>query len=266
MKIKTFAQRVLAAVLFPAFVFAAAPTPRLADGHPDLNGVWENGGGIDFLAPQKGKDGSVCVTGCAPAPAAPGAVPAPARMAPDRPRYRPEFQAKVNDLKDRQVQFDPVLRCRPPGVPRIGPPDKIVQTAREVVFLYEDVSGPFYRVVPFDPKVRRNDDSESYLGDALGHWEGDTLVVESRNFNDDSWLTDDGSFHTTSLRVTERLRRIGDQIEYSAVADDPKVLAEPWKLRPRKLTRTDVEFGEPAPCFEQDMQHMVDGTYHTNPR
>jgi len=164
------------------------------------------------------------------------------------------------------VQFDPVLRCRPPGVPRIGPPDKIVQTAHEIVFLYEDVSGPFYRVVPLNPKVQRNDDSESYLGDALGHWEGDTLVVETRNFNDDSWLTDDGSFHTTALRVTERLRRVGGQIEYSAVADDPKVLAEPWKLRPRKLTLTDVEYGEPAPCFEQDLANMVDGTYHTNPR
>jgi hypothetical protein len=257
---------VCAALVLSSGVLAATPsTPRLADGHPDLNGVWENGGGIDFLQPQKTANGSICVRDCdAPAPA--GAAGAAARPAPDRPKYRSEFQARVAELKQKQVQFDPVLRCRPPGVPRIGPPDKIVQTSREVVFLYEDVSGPFYRIVPLNPKVRRNDESASYLGDAFGHWEGDTLVVETGNFNEDSWLTDDGAFHSAALRVTERLRRVGDVIEYNAIADDPRVLAEPWTLKPRRLVRTDLEFGEPAPCVEQDMALMQDGTYHTNPR
>jgi hypothetical protein len=245
---------------------AAQPdTPLLPDGHPDLNGTWENGGGIDFLQPQKGPNGSVCVRECGDPPKA-GAAPAAARPAPDRPRYRAQFLARVRDLTEKQVQFDPVLRCKPPGVPRIGPPDKIVQTTREVVFLYEDVSGPFFRIVPLDPRAQRNDASESYLGDALGRWEGDTLVVESRNFNADSWLTDDGAFHTTALRVTERLRRVGNAIEYSAVADDPEVLAEPWKLQPRRMQLTAVEMAEPAPCFDQDLQLMQDGSYHANPR
>ena len=159
-----------------------------------------------------------------------------------------------------------LLRCRPPGLPRIGPPDKIVQSNREVVFLYEDVSGPFFRVVPLDPKATRNDDSETWLGNALGRWEGDTLVVDSRHFNDESWLTDDGAIHSKQLQVTERLRRVGDVIEYQATVVDPVMLAEPWVLRPRRLTRTDIEFGEPAPCIEQDLQHMVDDTHHTNPR
>jgi hypothetical protein len=105
-----------------------------------------------------------------------------------------------------------VLRCEPPGVPRIGPPDKIVQTTREVVFLYEDVSGPFFRIVPLRPGVKRIDDSESYLGDAEGQREGDTLVVVTRKFNALTWLTDDGSFHTSELVVTERLTRRGDEI------------------------------------------------------
>lgn len=257
----------VAAMLLPAMVLAAAAsTPRLADGHPDLNGVWENGGGIDFLKPQKDANGSVCVQGCDAPPNGSAPAPAAARPQPDRPRYRPEAQARVDELKARQVQFDPVLRCRPPGVPRIGPPDKIMHTVREVVFLYEDVSGPFYRVVPLDPKTKRNDDSESYLGTALGHWDGDTLVVETGGFNEDSWLTDDGAFHTAALHVTERLHRVGNEIEYTAVVEDPKVLAEPWKLRPRRLQHTDVEYGEPAPCFEQDMQHMMDDSHHTNPR
>lgn len=240
----------------------AVATPRLPDGKPDLNGVWDNGGGIDFLQPQRNADGSLCVSGCP----SPTAAAAGARQAPDRPRYRPELMGRVEDLKRRQQKEDPVLRCQPPGVPRIGPPDKIMQTAREVVFLYEDVSGPFFRVVPLRAGVARADDSESYLGDATGRWEGDTLVVETRNFNDLTWLTDDGALHTTALVVTERLTRRGDEIEYRAVADDPAVLAEPWQLRPRRLQRTDVEMAEPAPCVEQDLSHMQDDSYHSNPR
>ena len=255
-----------------ALAISAQPpaTPRLADGKPDLNGTWENGGGIDFLRPQTKADGSVCITGCAPV--APVAAPAPARapaaapLPPDRPRYRPEFEARVADLKRRQQKEDGVLRCQPPGLPRIGPPDKIVQTAREVVFLYEDVSGPFFRIVPLRQGVKRIDDSETYLGDATGHWEGDTLVVVSRNFNELTWLTDDGAFHSGKLVVTERLTRRGDEIEYRAVADDPSVLAEPWQQRPRRMVRTDVEMAEPAPCVEQDLSHMVDDSYHSNPR
>jgi hypothetical protein len=254
-------------------LLAATPaaTPRTADGKPDLNGVWDNGGGIDFVKPQTKANGSVCVTGCGPAapagrPAAGAAAPAAAPIGTARPSYRPEFAARVEDLKKHQQKEDPVLRCQPPGVPRIGPPDKIVQTSREVVFLYEDVSGPFFRVVPLRAGVKRADDSESYLGDAVGHWEGDTLVVVTRNFNDLSWLTDDGAFHSTGLVVTERLTRRGDQIEWLAKADDPKVLAEPWQLRPRLMQRTDVEMAEPAPCVEQDLSHMLDDSYHSNPR
>lgn len=255
-------------MLGATLVLAAAPaTPaRLADGHPDLNGTWENGGGIDFLKPQRLADGSVCVSGCPDAD--PAATPGAARPRPppDRPRYKPEYQAKVAELAAQQVKFDPVLRCRPPGLPRIGPPDKIVQTQQEIVFLYEDVSGPFFRVVPLDPKAERNDDSETWLGNALGRWEGDTLVVESTNFNDESWLTDDGAIHSKQLVVTERLRRVGEVIEYQATVVDPVMLAEPWVMRPRRLTRSTVDFGEPAPCVEQSLQHMVDDTYHTNPR
>jgi hypothetical protein len=248
----------------------AAKVPRTRDGRPDLNGTWENGGGIDFLRPQKLANGSVCVSGCAPAAGAPSAsatgAAGSARAMPDRPRYRSEFAAKVKDLETHQVKLDPVLRCQPPGVPRIGPPDKIVQTAREVVFLYEDVSGPFFRIVPLGAGVRRIDDSESYLGDATGRWEGDTLVVETTNFNDLSWLADDGAFHTTKMRVTERLTRHANDIEYRAVVDDPVVLAEPWQLRPRRLTLSETEMAEPAPCTDQDLANMVDESSHDNPR
>jgi hypothetical protein len=172
----------------------------------------------------------------------------------------------VEDLRKRQQKEDGVLRCQPPGVPRIGPPDKIVQTAREVVFLYEDVSGPFFRIVPLRPGVKRADDSETYLGDATGRWEGDTLVVETSNFNELTWLTDDGAFHSPKLKVTEWLTRTGNEIEYRSRVEDPTVLAEPWQPRPRRMVLTDIEMAEPAPCVEQDLSQMVDDTFHANPR
>jgi hypothetical protein len=242
----------LPAVLVGLCLAAAAPLsaqpsadiPRSPDGHPDLSGTWDNGAGIDFVRPTK-------------------AGPAPRQTA---PQYRPELAARVADLDKRQVQEDPVLRCVSPGVPRIGPPDKIVQRAGEAVFLYEDVSGSFFRIVPTDGRPHPTNNEPSYLGDAVGHWEGDTLVVETVNFNDQTWLTDNGAFHTTDLRVVERLRRTADTLEWEATAHDPAVLAQPWQTVKRVARLTDVEIVESPPCIDRSLDHMVDDTHHTNPR
>ncbi len=223
---------------------ASKPTPHLADGRPDLNGTWDRGG-IEFVRPQTLPDGSICVIGCPPAPGtAPrgGGQPA-APAAPNFPKYKPEFLAKVKDLSGRQVQTDTVLQCQPPGVPRIGPPAKIVQTAREVVFLYDDVNGSFFRIVPTDGRPHRKGLPASYLGDAIGRW-----------------------VHTKDLKVVERFRRVGDTIEYQSVAHDPAVLVEPWTARPRTLRLTDREIEEPARCEDRDIEHIIDGSHHDNPR
>jgi len=260
-----------------AFAIAAAASAqsadgvvRGADGHPDLSGTWDNGAGIDFVQPKKDGD-SICIFGCAsgapPPPrgeggaAAPGAPPPPVG-----PKYRPEFAARVADLDTRQVAEDPVLRCFAPGVPRIGPPDKIVQRAGELVFLYEDVSGSFFRIVPSDGRPHPTANEPSYLGDAVGHWEGDTLVVETVNFNDMTWLTDNGAFHTTDLRVVERLRRNGDTLEWTATAHDPAVLAAPYEAPRRVAKLTDLEIVESPPCIDRSLENMVDDSHHTNPR
>lgn len=241
----------------------AAQTPRLADRHPDLNGSWDNGGGIHFIVPKQFADGSVCVAGCWDTAAG---GPPPGMPSNEPPAYKPEYQAKVAELNKRQVDMDPGLRCKSPGVPRIGPPDKIVQTTQEVIFLYEDIAGSFFRIIPTDGRPHRRDAEESYLGDAVGSWEGDTLTVETVHFNEDSWLTDNGAFHTKELRVIEKLHRNGDTIEYQVTAEDPAVLAEPWQPPPRMLKLTDVELAEPPPCVEQDLKHMVDDSHHGNPR
>ena len=259
---------------------AKKATPHLADGKSDLNGTWDHLGGIEFVRPQNLDNGSVCVVGCPPAAAA-GAGGAGARAggagaraggppaappAPNFPKYKQEFLAKVKDLSERQVEVDTALQCQPPGVPRIGPPAKIVQTAREVLFLYDDVNGSFFRIIPTDGRARRKDLPASYLGDAIGRYEGDTLVVETVNFNEETWLSDNGAFHTKDLKVVERLRRVGDTLQYEATASDPSVLVEPWKERTQTLWLTDREIEESPRCEDRDLDLIKDGSHHDNPR
>ena len=259
---------------------AKKATPHLADGKSDLNGTWDHLGGIEFVRPQNLDNGSVCVVGCPPAAAA-GAGGAGARAggagaraggppaappAPNFPKYKQEFLAKVKDLSERQVEVDTALQCQPPGVPRIGPPAKIVQTAREVLFLYDDVNGSFFRIIPTDGRAHRKDLPASYLGDAIGRYEGDTLVVETVNFNEETWLSDNGAFHTKDLKVVERLRRVGDTLQYEATASDPSVLVEPWKERTQTLWLTDREIEESPRCEDRDLDLIKDGSHHDNPR
>jgi hypothetical protein len=252
-------------------VALAAPlaAQQSAQGHPDLSGTWDNGNGVAFVQPQR--DGaSICVRNCGPAPGAaatpaPAAPPAAVRGSPF-PSYKPELAAKVADLSERQVEEDPVLRCFSPGVPRIGMPDKIVQRSGEIVFLYDDYSGNYFRIVPTDGRPHRTDTEPTHLGDAVGRWEGDTLVVDTVSFNDETWLTDDGAFHTMNLRVVERLTRTADTLYWSATVYDPDVLTEPWIVEPRAATLTTRELIEVPRCEDQDLDHVVDGSHHPNRR
>ena len=251
-----------AALLASGAAIVAALGCTTDEGRPDLTGTWghQRVFALEFVCPEVKADGSVENQECRAAAAA-------EERGPGFPKYRPEVQAKVDELREKQVAMDTVLRCYPPGVPRIGPPAKIVQNDREVVFLYDDQNGSFYRIVPVDGRPHRSGLSASYLGDSVGRFEGDTLVVETVNFTDETWLTDNGAFHTRDLRVVERLRREGDTIEYQATAYDPSVLAEPWVTQPRMLRRSDEELEEPPRCEERDLEQMVDPTqFHENPR
>jgi hypothetical protein len=246
--------------------------PRLADGRPDFNGVWvrDGLGGDAFGSGKRETDGSVCILCPATPPAAAGAgataQPARPRLGPERPKYKPEFAAKVKELDTRQVEEDPALRCGNPGLPRIGAPDGVVQTSGQVVFLYNDLFGAAFRIIPTDGRPHRKDAEETYLGDSVGKWDGDTLVIESVKFVEDTWLIDDGAFHTADLKVVERLRLNNGKLEYQATAHDPAVLAEPWQMRTRVLRRSDKPMNEPLPCIERDLDHVVDGTHHDNAR
>lgn len=239
---------------------AKKPTPHLADGHPDLNGVWHHffGGLVAKVG-----DNSFTLNFGQSVPqgaAAPQAKPDPA------PQYKTQYVAKVKSLEANQVKEDHTLHCMPPGVPRIGPPQQIVQTQKQLVFLYADLTGNHWRVIPVDGHHSTDPDAEdTYNGDSVAHWEGDTLVVDVTRLTDDTWLGDNGLLHSSKLHVVERLRRVGDTIQYSMTADDPVVLEKPWTLT-RTLTLQADTLNEMPPCVDNDEGHYVNLEHHDNAR
>jgi hypothetical protein len=250
----------------PAKAAPVKPTPRTADGHPDLNGVWSGVGGISsFFRSEKKEDGSIQIKGGDQfyifTNKRPDAPPRPA-AAQNVPSYKPEFAEKVKNLNDNESKLDQVFYCGKPGVPRQGPPRKIMQTPKEVVFLYEDMSGDGYRVIPIDGRAHRADASPSYNGDSVGHWEGDTLVIDATNFVEDTWFGENGYFHSDAMRVIERLTRQGDAILYEVTVDDPKVLTQPWTMNPRKIQLTDEQLEESPRCVEQDGKRLLNSDHH----
>ncbi len=241
---------------------AAAATPRLADGHPDLNGNWvgPTGSGSTVAYPRgAAPEGSINAGMMSPEMAAralklmqdTGKGQAAASFGPvkNAPAWKSEaLRQKAEQLWQDGSRTDGVVMCGQPGVPRVGGPSKIIQTASELVFLYADPSGMVWRIVPTDGRDFRKHLDPSFYGDSVGHWEGDTLVVETRNLNDETWFGEYGYFHGEHMRVTERLSRDGDTLTWQATVDDPDVLSAPWVKAPVKLQRTDRQLEEPDRC------------------
>jgi hypothetical protein len=160
-----------------------------------------------------------------------------------RPVYKPEFWDKVQQLDMWTNKYDPVMTCQPLGVPREGPPRRIIQTDKDVIFIYTggDAGGGYgeYRIIPTDGrKHTKNPDFEyTYLGDTVGRWDGDTLVLDSIGFTDATWLGRGGLIHSGSLHVVEKFTRQGDALLYDVTVDDPEMFVGPWVLPTRIVTR-----------------------------
>jgi hypothetical protein len=218
--------------------------PRIADGKPDFSGMWDN-------PKEPGARGAATVFNRA-------------KMAP----FVPGGEALFYEPRTGDPRHDePRAFCMPSGFPSafLGPyPVQFIQTPQHLVMSTEFMN--VTRIIPLDGRPHKTDIEPTFYGEPIGHWEGDTLVIETVNFNEDTWLTDDGAFHTKDLKVTERLSRNGDTMTWVATADDPKVLAQPWNVRPRAMRLTANELQEPVPCVEQDLSHVVDGSHHDNPR
>ncbi len=126
---------------------------------------------------------------------------------------------------------DPITNCFPPGVPRIylirGEPVEIMQTPGRVVMLYE--YDHFVREIYTDGRQHPKDLPATWMGDSIGKWAGDTLVVDTVGFNDKTWLDNEGHPHSEDLHVVERIKRAShDTLTIEITIDDPKAYTKPW--------------------------------------
>jgi hypothetical protein len=247
----------------------SVPTPRTSDGKPDLSGVWIGTPTAEVKPDQQGNI-TVLTKG---RPCHPGQECRPSinfgrddgirqRMDQNVPVYKPEFWDKVQD-RDVNGNFgdfkDPAIKCYPNGLPRIGAPNKIVQTPTEVIFLYQHHNT--FRVIPVDGRSHDSIRSQdlTYYGDSIGQWDGDTLVIDSVGFTDETWLAFPGYFHTANMRVVERLRREGNTLIWQATVHDPEVLMQPWDMTPvRRALNPNPKalLVEELPCEDRDQDHL----------
>jgi hypothetical protein len=214
---------------------AAAKIPRTADGHPDFSGVWWRGADVGGRAPAG-------TPAAAPAGGR-GAAPAGARAAAPvtfQSLYNPSAQAKAKTLADKD---DPALGCVPTAFGTlnvsmfdVGAVAQIVQTPKFVILLTETYHG--FQIVPIDGRPHRDAVPPGYRGDAVGHWDGDTLVIDKNNFTDSNWLSAEGrvTFHSDAMHTVERYRLVdANTLEIEATVEDPKVLTKPWVVPKQTL-------------------------------
>jgi hypothetical protein len=251
------------AALLSVSAFAQAPKqaatqkssaiPRTASGKPDLTGVWQ--GGSTQRGSWEEANGGTGVGGSGRNPAAPVALssndrPAGREGAP----YQPWAAKKVLEAFNRRGIDDPTSRCLPAGIPRTVTlglfPQQFVQTPTQIIMLYEYMN--VFRVIPFASK-HPDDIIPSYLGSAIARWEGDTLVVDSIGYNDQTWLAGTGTFHTVALHTIERFTRVDkDRINYEITMEDPNVLTKPWILQSSLMLREGTRLEEYT-CAENNI-------------
>ena len=246
-----------ALLVLPVLLSAQESDPK------NIGGLWSY---VILLPPgglKKVIDGKAEVAKLPRGYAAPtGSVVPGALASTPKPSYKPEMLAKVKDLFDHESKTDPVFYCAQPGIPRIGPPRRIIQLPGEMVFLYEDVAGDPYRVIPTDGRGHRANGNPTFYGDSTGRWEGNAFIVDSTNFVEDTWFGEDGYFHSDAFHVTERFWRVGENLAYQATVEDPKVLAAPWVM-PVKVVKPSTDALEESPrCVETDASRLVNSDHH----
>ena len=209
-----------------------APAPRTPDGNPDLSGLWRpelNPYRFDLI--QDPKDEDIF-----------------------RPAAEVTFLKRVADFR----RDDPVTHCLPGGPSEIlNGMYRIIQTPTMLALLYEGGSGR-YRQIFVDGRKLPKDPNPSWLGSSVGHWEGDTLVVETAGFNDRSWLDRAGHPHSESLRVTERFRRVDfGHMQFQITFDDPETLTKPLSVSLAVNYAPDTEMMESVCENERDTVRLV---------
>jgi hypothetical protein len=241
----------------------AKPAPRMADGHPDLSGVWWRG--ADIGGRPAGPPASRVAPGGGGGPAQPPQPPPTFSSL-----YQPWAAAHAKMLADKN---DPTVHCIPTAFGTlsvslfdVGGVGQIIQTPKFVVMLSETLHG--FQIIPFDGRPHRDDVPPSYRGDAVGRWDGDTFVVDKTNFTDDTWISAEGrvSFHSDALHTVERYRRVDAKtLEIEATLEDPKVLTKPWVVPKQTLTLAPFDQLIQLACSDDDIQGFKDAQPKQNP-
>jgi hypothetical protein len=179
---------------------------------PDLSGIWER-----RPPPNRTPNYPYALTEEEP-PMSPWAE---AKYKAAKPSFGPHAVADPED---------PTFKCLPPGVPRIyfqPVPVEIIQIPGRVIMLFE--YDHFVRQIYTDGRRHPREMAPTWMGDSIGRWEGDTLVVDTAGFNDKTWLDRAGHPHSDALRVVERLRRVDrNTLQDDVTIDDPKAYTKPW--------------------------------------
>jgi hypothetical protein len=206
----------------------SAPVPRLANGKPDFSGLWrdDTAGGAETS------------------------------KAMDRLKPQPWAATLAAKRKEDLFRDSYAIQCLPPGpIVNFGV-GKVVETPNLLLMLF---NATLYREVFLDGRDLPKDPNPDWMGYSAGHWEGDTLVIETAGFNDRSWLDDEGHPHTEALHVTERLRRPDfGHLELTKTMTDPGALLEPWTIPFKYVYDADRDPLEYV-CNEneRDRQHLI---------
>jgi hypothetical protein len=235
----------------------AGPVPRMADGHPDLSGVWW--GGADVGGNRGGGGGRGGARGGA------RGTPAPSYTS----LYQPWAAEKAKTLSDKD---DPTLKCIPTAFGTlnvslwsVGAVGQIISTPKFVIMLNETYHG--WQLIPTDGRPHRDDIPPAYRGDSVGHWEGDTFVVDTTNFTDNTWMFAEGrvSFHSDALHIVERYRRVdATTLEIEAKVEDPKVLTGPWTVPKQTLVLAPFDQIMSLACSGVETQILMEGAAKLN--
>lgn len=202
-----------------ATLLGFAPAPAAAQSKPDLSGIWQalNTAAWDL------QDHAGAL----------GIPPGQGVVEGTEIPYQPWAAAKKQENFAKRRTADPAeANCFLPGVPRatyMPYPFEIVQTPKLVAITYEFAHA--LRTIPMDGRAH-SDLTDTWMGDSRGRWDGNTLVVDVTNFNDQTWLDQAGNFHSDALHVVERYTLADhDHLLYEATIEDPKVFTRPWKIR-----------------------------------
>ena len=253
---------------------AEVPTPRLANGKPDLTGNWGGGGS----GPPGGGNRRCGPTQTRCHEPNDNFVVDYAWISPSRywmgangPVYKPEYWDKIQEMDMWTNKFDPVMTCQPLGLPRQGTPARIIQTDKDILFFYRqyaDYGGgnTEFRDIPIDGRKHNDNQARqaTYFGYSVGNWEGDTLVIDSISFTDQTWLGRGGLFHSGDMRIVERLTRKGNEIQYDMTIYDPESFIEPWVMPTRtlRLGGGDGIIAERAHCEVYETQDITTQMRH----